>query len=55
MATGIFHEDRLHAGQPQLIVENELMSVILLPELGGRILDIQTEDFTFLQIGRAHV
>jgi len=48
MAAGIFHEDRLNAGQPQLIVENELMSVILLPELGGRILDIQTEGFTFL-------
>ncbi|HIE27694.1 TPA: hypothetical protein EYP66_10445 [Candidatus Poribacteria bacterium] len=48
MAAGIFHEDRLNAGQPQLIVENELMSVMLLPELGGRILDIQTEGFTFL-------
>ena len=48
MAAGIFHEDRLNAGQPQLIVENEMMSVMLLPELGGRILDIQTEGFTFL-------
>jgi len=48
MAARIFYEDRLHAGQPQLIVENDMMSVMLLPEIGGRILDIQTEDFTFL-------
>ncbi|MBM3238617.1 DUF4097 domain-containing protein [Candidatus Poribacteria bacterium] len=48
MTARIFHEDRLNAGQPQLILENELMSVMLLPELGGRILDIQTEGFTFL-------
>ena len=46
--TRIYEKDRLNAGSPQLILENELISVLLQPALGGRILDVETQDFPFL-------
>ncbi len=46
--TRIFYADRWNTAHPQLIMENDIMSITVLPELGGRILDIQREDMTFL-------
>ena len=46
--TSIFETDRLNAGVPQLILENDLLSVLLQPEIGGRILDVETDHFPFL-------
>ncbi|MBI1928889.1 DUF4097 family beta strand repeat protein [Candidatus Poribacteria bacterium] len=44
----IFETDRLNAGVPQLILENEHLSVLLQPEIGGRILDVEANNFPFL-------
>jgi hypothetical protein len=46
--TKIYEADKLNAGEPQLILENKLISVMLQPEIGGRILDVETNDFPFL-------
>lgn len=46
--TKIYEADRLNAGTPQLILENKHMSVLLQPEIGGRILDVEANDFPFL-------
>ncbi len=46
--TKIYHADKVNSGQPQLVLENDLISVILLPELGGRILDIKMGGYKFL-------
>ncbi|MCZ6677152.1 MAG: hypothetical protein O7E52_07855, partial [Candidatus Poribacteria bacterium] len=41
--TRIFEADKLNAGHSQLILENELISVLLQPEIGGRILDVEAK------------
>ena len=46
--TRIYHADKVNSGQPQLVLENDLISVVLLPELGGRILDIEVDGDKFL-------
>ncbi len=46
--TRIYETDKLNAGEPQLILENDHISVLLQPEIGGRILDVETRDFPFL-------
>ena len=46
--TRIYEADRLNAGKPQLILENKHISVLLQPEIGGRILDVETNGFPFL-------
>ena len=46
--TKIYEADKLNAGNPQLILENKHISVMLQPEIGGRILDVETNDFPFL-------
>ena len=46
--TRIYETDKLNAGKPQLILENNHISVLLQPEIGGRILDVETNDFPFL-------
>jgi len=46
--TRIYHADKVNSGQPQLVLENDLISVVLLPELGGRILDIEMDGYKFL-------
>ena len=46
--TKIYETDKLNAGSPQLILENKHISVLLQPEIGGRILDVETKDFPFL-------
>ena len=46
--TRIYETDKLNAGNPQLILENKHISVLLQPEIGGRILDVETNGFPFL-------
>ena len=46
--TRIYEADKLNAGTSQLILKNEHMSVLLQPEIGGRILDVEANDFPFL-------
>ena len=46
--TKIYETDKLNAGKPQLILENNHISVLLQPEIGGRILDVETNNFPFL-------
>ena len=46
--TRIYETDKLNAGIPQLILENKHISVLLQPEIGGRILDVEMNDFPFL-------
>ena len=46
--TKIYETDKLNAGSPQLVLENKHISVLLQPEIGGRILDVETKDFPFL-------
>ena len=46
--TRIYETDKLNAGKPQLILENKHISVLLQPEIGGRILDVEMNDFPFL-------
>ena len=46
--TRIYETDKLNAGNPQLILENKHISVLLQPEIGGRILDVETNNFPFL-------
>ncbi len=46
--TRIYEADKLNAGNPQLILENQHISVLLQPEIGGRILDVEANDFPFL-------
>ena len=46
--TRIYEADKLNAGNPQLILENKHISVLLQPEIGGRILDVEINDFPFL-------
>ncbi len=36
----LLEKDRLQVGTPQLVLENPLLSVLILPEIGGRILQI---------------
>ena len=45
--TKIYETDKLNAGSPQLVLENKHISVLLQPEIGGRILDVETKDFLF--------
>lgn len=44
----IYEEDALNAGKDQLIISNNDMKVIIVPELGGRIADIETGNIKFL-------
>ena len=46
--TRIYEADRLNAGTPQLILKKKHISVLLQPEIGGRILDVEANDFPFL-------
>ena len=46
--TRIYETDKLNAGSPQLILENKHISVLLQPEIGGRVLDVEANDFPFL-------
>ena len=46
--TRIYEADKFNAGTPQLILENKHISVLLQPEIGGRILDVEANDFPFL-------
>lgn len=46
--TKIYEADKLNAGNPQLILKNKHISVLLQPEIGGRILDVEMNDFPFL-------
>ncbi len=46
--TKIYETDKLNTGSPQLVLENKHISVLLQPEIGGRILDVETKDFPFL-------
>ena len=46
--TRIYEADKLNAGKPQLILENKHISVLLQPDIGGRILDVETNSFPFL-------
>ena len=46
--TKIYETDKLNAGSPQVVLENKHISVLLQPEIGGRILDVETKDFPFL-------
>jgi hypothetical protein len=46
--TRIYEADKFNAGPPQLILENKHISVLLQPEIGGRILDVEMNDFPFL-------
>ena len=46
--TRIYEADKLNAGNSQLILENKHISVLLQPEIGGRILDVEANDFPFL-------
>lgn len=46
--TRIYEADKFNAGTPQLILENKHISVLLQPEIGGRILDVEMNDFPFL-------
>ena len=46
--TKIYEADKLNAGTPQLILENKHISVRLQPDIGGRILDVEANDFPFL-------
>ena len=46
--TRMYEADKLNAGKPQLILENKHISVLLQPEIGGRILDVEANDFPFL-------
>ncbi len=46
--TRIYEADKLNAGTPQLILQNKHISVLLQPEIGGRILDVEMNDFPFL-------
>ena len=46
--TRIYEADKLNAGKPQLILENKHISVLLQPDIGGRILDVETDSFPFL-------
>ena len=46
--TRIYEADKLNAGPSQLILENKHISVLLQPEVGGRILDVETNGFPFL-------
>jgi len=41
--TRIHEANILNAEAPQLIIENDLMTVLLQPEIGGRILDVETK------------
>ena len=46
--TKIYETDKLNAGSPQLVLENKHISVLLQPEIGGRILDVETNSYPFL-------
>ena len=44
----IYEEDILDAGKNQVVISNDNTKVIIVPELGGRIADIQAGDMKFL-------
>jgi len=44
----VYEEDLLNAGKKQVIISNDKTKVIIIPELGGRIADVQCGDTKFL-------
>jgi hypothetical protein len=44
----VYEEDILNAGKNQVIISNDNTKVIIIPDLGGRIVDIQTGETNFL-------
>jgi len=44
----IFEDDVLNAGKKQVVVSNDDLKVIIVPEVGGRIADIQSDESRFL-------
>jgi hypothetical protein len=44
----IYEEDVLSAGKDQVIISNDNTKVIIVPELGGRIADVHSEEVKFL-------
>jgi hypothetical protein len=44
----IFEDDVLNAGKKQVIISNDVLKVIIIPEIGGRIADIQSGESHFL-------
>ena len=46
--TRIYEADKFNAGTSQLILENKHIAVLLQPEIGGRILDVEMNGFPFL-------
>ncbi len=46
--TVIYEDDILNAGKNQVIMNNELMKIIIVPELGGRIVDAISGETKFL-------
>lgn len=46
--TIIYEEDELNTGKNQVIMSNELMKIIIIPELGGRIVDAILGETKFL-------
>jgi hypothetical protein len=44
----IFEDDMLNAGKKQVIISNDVLKVIIVPEVGGRIADIQSGESSFL-------
>ena len=44
----IYEEDVLDAGKNQVIIANDDAKIVIVPELGGRIADVQAGDVSFL-------
>ena len=44
----IFEDDVLNAGKKQVVISNDVLKVIIVPEVGGRIADIQSGESRFL-------
>ena len=44
----VYEEDVLSAGKNQVVVSNNDMKIIIVPELGGRIADVQSGEIKFL-------
>jgi len=44
----IFEDDVLDAGKKQVVISNDALKVIIVPEIGGRIADIQSGESRFL-------
>jgi vacuolar-type H+-ATPase subunit B/Vma2 len=46
--TNVFESDKLKSGTKQIVMEGENLSVLIAPEVGGRIIDIQGDSQGFL-------